>query len=86
MVLAQPHPNRVCRHFQERGEKPPLLFDYTVALTHGVKLAGKCRDLLSLQAPAPDGQREQRHMQNAVSRPRTHRPSEQSKYALRKQV
>lgn len=72
------HPNRVCRHFQERGEKPPLLFDYTVALTHGVKLAGKCQDLLSLQAPAPDGQREQRHMQNAVLRPRTAHPNNQN--------
>lgn len=56
------NPNRVCRHFQERD----VLFDYTVALTHGVNLAGKCRDLFSLQAPAPDGHREQRHMRNTV--------------------
>lgn len=72
MVVARLHPKRVCRHFQEReGEKPPLLLDYTVALTRGVNLAEKCQDLLSLQAPAPDGQREQRHMQKAVSRPHT---------------
>lgn len=55
--------NGVCRLLWEReGEKPPLLFDYSVALTHGMKLAGRCQDLFCLQAPTPDGQKTQRHM------------------------
>lgn len=44
-------PHGVCRHFWERGEKPSLLSDYSVALTQGVNLAGRCQDLPSLQAP-----------------------------------
>lgn len=67
MSLAVPLPKwslQTC--LGKRRRKAPLLFDYTVALTHGVSLGGTCQDLFSPQDPAPDGQREQRHMRSAI--------------------
>lgn len=71
-----------CADFWERGgEKPPLLFDYSVALTHAVKLAGRCQDLFSLQAPLQMA-RESSGTCETQFRGHSLPISEQSKYAM----
>lgn len=61
MALAEPLPKWSLWADLEKGEKCPLRFEHTIALTRGANLAGRCQDLIPLQAPTPDGRRAGAH-------------------------